>query len=276
MRLAVLTPIGPSHEGEKANCKESSEVAWKTCPGPFTEMRHFFLDDVDGWHGRAFARNVLLRRAKSWGADWVISLDATDIIYPAAFRRIGEAMEAHPEAQTIMGCLSLWFAPADVRKYELRDQFYYRSPYDICPLPFETLLREVNMGTIGTQSCVRMDLAWKLGFRCDLPAAEYFEFSTSCFANAPYVKIPHPIVVVDRSCGHAESNTDPFVHQGSRLDGALKAICEVWSERGRVPYTYDELEERWESRWTRTEDLFEESFFGDVVDNRHAYAKELD
>ncbi|MDH3462874.1 MAG: hypothetical protein OEM32_04525, partial [Acidimicrobiia bacterium] len=94
--------------------------------------------------------------------------------------------------------------------------------------------------------------------------AEFFEFTHACFANAPYVKIPHPIVVIDRACNHAKSDEDPFVHHGTRLTPALKAISQVWNQRGRTAFTYGELEDRWDARQYRTEDIWRERHVDDA------------
>ena len=165
-------------------------------------------------------------------------------------------LEKRPDVQTIMGCLSLWFNPRDCAQHGIVQQHIYRAEVDIAPMSWDELIANKNVGTVGTHSAVRMDLAWKLGFRPDLPAAEFFEFTHCCFASGPYAKIPHPLIVVDRSVNHSTKADDPFVHHGDRLNEAISAISEVWGDRGRIPFTYGELEERWRVRQYRTEDLF--------------------
>jgi hypothetical protein len=264
MKIAFLTPVGPGHETELENCYDSSSIAFRHDRGDFTEMRHIILDDSQGYWGRAAARNQLLIRARGWGADWVVYVDVTDIVHPRGIRRLSDAIAGKPDAQTVMGCLSLWFSPKQCYEHSIQVQHVYRPKADICPLSWDELIENCNIGTVGTHSAVRMDLAWRLGFLPDLPAAEFFEFTHACFANAPYVKMPHPLVVIDRAVNHATSDEDQMVHHGNRLTEALHAISDIWEERGRIPFSYDELEDRWLSRQKRTEDFWSDKTWTDL------------
>jgi hypothetical protein len=279
MKVAFLTPIGPSHEHRMPWVTESCETAFRVNRGPFTEMKNFFLDDSQGYWGRAAARNVMLGMAHGWGADWIIFIDATDVLHPRALMRVGEVLEKNPDVQTIMGALSLWWKPADAIRHEVgepgKTQHLYRAEADICPLSWDDLIEGSNMGTVGTHSAVRMGLAWKLGFRPDLPAAEYFEWTHVLFACAPFEKIPHPIVVIDRSTNHAFKADDPNVNHGPMLNESIAAITHAWGERGRVPLTYEELEERWSLRDYRTEDLVREMHMTDIAMDPHAHQREF-
>ena len=277
MKIAFLCPIGPSHEHREAAVTESCETAFRVNRGPFTEMRIFFLDDTKGYWGRAPGRNVLLGQANGWGADWIIFIDATDVLHARALLRVGQCIEKHPEVQTIMGCISLWWKPEDAIRHGIgqpgKGQHLYRVEADICPLSWDVLIERANMGTVGTHSAVRMDLAWKLGFRPDLPAAEFFEWTHVLFACGPYQKIPHPIVVIDKSTTHAFDKNKPEVNHGPMLNESIQAISSAWGDRGRVPLTYEELEERWAIRQYRTEDLLREMNLMDTVMDEHAIQK---
>jgi hypothetical protein len=277
MKIAFLTPLGPGHEHKRDVCVGSSEIAFRHDRGPFTEMHHFVLDDTKAYYGRAAGRNRLLRMARGWGADWIMFVDSTDVVHPRALRRMAEVLERDPDVQTIMGCLSLWFSPKDCVKHgiDAPNGHLYRAEADISPLTWEELIEHGNVGTVGTHSAVRMDLAWKLGFRPDLPAAEYFEFTHACFASAPYAKIPHPLIVVDRSTNHSSKDDDPTVNHGSALNESIQAITSVWGMRGRTPFSYHELEERWHVRQFRTQDFETEMTMLDIAMDEHVQMREF-
>jgi hypothetical protein len=263
------------------NCLESSEVAFRVDRGDFTEMKHFTLDDTEGYWGRAPGRNVMLGMARGWGADWLLFVDATDVVHPRALRRLSETIRKHPNVQTVVGCLSLWWNVVDTLKDEnLGDevgkaQHLYRSKYDIAPLRWEKLIEKKNVGTIGTHTAIRMDLAWKLGFRPDLPAAEFFEFQHVALASGQFEKIKHPLNVINRSANHANKADDPNVNHGPLLNEAILAVNQAWKDRGRVPLTYEELEERWGIRQYRTDDLIREMHITDIAMDDTAIMREF-
>jgi len=279
VKIAFCTPLGPNHESYLDNCLESSETAFRVDRGCFHEFRHFVLDDREGYWGRAPGRNVMLGMSRGYGADWVLFVDATDVVHPRALRRLADAIELQPEVQTVVGTLSLWWNPKDAAKHEIgapgKSQHLYRSPMDIAPMSWDDLIEHKNVGTIGTHTAVRMDLAWKIGFRPDLPAAEFFEFQHVCLASAPFVKLPHPLVVINRSAGHSWKADDHTISHGPVLNESISAVNKAWADRGRVPLTYEELEERWAIRQYRTDDLLREMHLTDIAMDEFTIQREL-
>lgn len=262
MRLAILTPVGPGHESIAPRSYLSTLAAWKLNQGPFSEFRTFFLDDTNAKHGRALARNILLERAyKGWNADWIINLDATDVLHPLAFRNIGLALRDHPEAQSVWGCNSMIvqtkhadqvatkssLRQTDPRNPELTHIF--RTRFDLQPLTWEALLQNSNIGTVGTTGCLRASLSYRMGFLPELPAAEHWEHLHACLSSAPFWKTHLPIVITDRVLRGSHDPNNPFVDHNPRLNASLAAITEIWRRRGRTPPSYLELEDRWLSRF---------------------------
>lgn len=266
-RLAILTPVGPGHESIATRAFLSALSAWKIHRGPFHEFRFFFLDDTQGKHGRALARNILLERAvKGWNADWVIHLDSTDLIHPKAFQALQHAFQQHPEALSFWGCHSLICHTQDAHAVAYQGSLLqqdpqhphlthiYRTRHDLQPMTWDLLLQNENVGTLGTLGCISAPLSYRVGFLPELPAAEFWEHLHSCLASAPFWKLPQPIVIVDRvlpsSNAHNDNpNADPLANHNPRLNAAIAAISETWRTRGRTPLSYHELEDRWLSRF---------------------------
>ena len=78
MRLAVITPVGPGHEGILP-LAAMSVVHLE--PHSFTEVLHVIVNDTEGKLGRSRARNLGMIEA-----DWYFFLDADDIVMPDAPR----------------------------------------------------------------------------------------------------------------------------------------------------------------------------------------------
>jgi glycosyltransferase involved in cell wall biosynthesis len=79
MRLAVITPVGPGHEGIFPFAAMS---VVHLIPHSFTEIIHVIVNDTKGELGRSRARNIGMETP----ADWYFFLDADDIIMPDAPR----------------------------------------------------------------------------------------------------------------------------------------------------------------------------------------------
>lgn len=86
LRCAVITPVGPGHlETFKNYCAPSVEIASRFKKGPFDEVKHFPIYDLDGMVGRSASRNLGVKTAVENGYDWLFFLDADDIMFEDAF-----------------------------------------------------------------------------------------------------------------------------------------------------------------------------------------------
>ena len=64
LRCAVITPVGPGHlETFKNFCAPSVEIARQFKKGPFDEIQHFPIYDLDGEVGRSASRNLGVKTA---------------------------------------------------------------------------------------------------------------------------------------------------------------------------------------------------------------------
>lgn len=266
MKVAVLSPVGPDHERFIPRAFSSAVTAWRADRGPFTGFEHFFFDDRRAYYGRALARNHLLARARSWGADWIINLDVTDLIHPLAFRAIGAELERDPRLGHICGCHSM-ILRREVALLSARDgaelepdasglYHVYRTRFDICPMSWDDVMENQSFGTSGTLTATRADVAWKIGFLPELPAGDVWEWTLCVMASTRFVKVPRPIVVIDRvTPGSGRGSAGSISDHADTLEVMLEVLTEHWKQRGRVPLTYSELEERWRSRFRRRRDF---------------------
>lgn len=84
MKLDVIIPVGPGHEGLVNEAIYSVKMACLTGQGPFTEVKVKAIDDTKGELGRSKARNTAIEASK---ADWLFFLDADDLMHPDALLR---------------------------------------------------------------------------------------------------------------------------------------------------------------------------------------------
>ncbi|MGR3583608.1 MAG: glycosyltransferase family A protein, partial [Pseudooceanicola nanhaiensis] len=103
---AVITPVGPGHAALfDQSCAPSVAQAKGWSLGPFSEVRHYVMDDTEGRHGRSNRRNDALRRAVEEGVEWVYFLDADDLMTPNAFEAFGRVIAAEPELEAVWGLI---------------------------------------------------------------------------------------------------------------------------------------------------------------------------
>lgn len=81
MKLDVIIPVGPGHEGLVNEAIQSVKIACLTSQGPFEEVKIKAINDTKGELGRSAARNTAIKASK---ADWLFFLDADDLMHPYA------------------------------------------------------------------------------------------------------------------------------------------------------------------------------------------------
>ncbi|WP_088625887.1 FkbM family methyltransferase [Oceanicola sp. 22II-s10i] len=106
MICAVITPVGPGHMHLlRDSCAPSVEQAKAWNMGPFSDVRHYVMDDTEGRHGRSARRNEAIAQAVEEGVDWVFFLDADDILTPNAFEAFGRVIAAEPDLDAVWGLI---------------------------------------------------------------------------------------------------------------------------------------------------------------------------
>lgn len=87
MNCSVITPIGPDHDKLFPECKASVEKAIATSKGPFAEIAHRPIDDVQGIKGRSASRNSEVVEAVADGAAGFFSLMRMTLSFQTLLRR---------------------------------------------------------------------------------------------------------------------------------------------------------------------------------------------
>ncbi len=168
MKLAVITPVGPGHEGILPLAVMSVMHLESYC---FDQITHVIVRDIDGKLGRSKARNLGMI-----DADWYFFLDADDIILPDATRFVlscGEEITAIFGAVLINGRVisqNLW------------------------PCRLEHIYEYGGLGTLSMGCFVRADVAREVRFDETLDKGEDFDF----YLRLPnFYKVKPPLVSIN-------------------------------------------------------------------------------
>ncbi len=150
MRLAVITPVGPGHEGILPLAAMSVINLEPWC---FNEIIHVIVNDTDGKLGRSRARN-----SGMIDADWYFFLDADDIIMPYAPRFVEKV---HDKFDAIFGAV------------QINGRV---TPQDKWPCRIEHLYEHGGQGTLCMGFFVKGEVARDLLFDETLDKGEDFDF----------------------------------------------------------------------------------------------------
>lgn len=93
LTCAVVIAVGPGHETLFNECATSVRRAFEESNGGFSNLIALRIDDPQGKLGRARVRNLGVDAAATHGADWILLLDADDLLSVNAFR----------DAQNVLG-----------------------------------------------------------------------------------------------------------------------------------------------------------------------------
>ena len=168
MRLAVITPVGPGHEGILP-LAAMSVVHLE--PHSFTEILHVIVNDTEGKLGRSRARNLGMIEA-----DWYFFLDADDIVMPDAPRFVdfvSQPMDAIFGAIQINGRV---------------------TAKNLWPCRIEDIYEHGGQGTLCMGFFVKAEVAREVRFDETLDAGEDFDF----YMRLPsFYKVKPPLVSVN-------------------------------------------------------------------------------
>ena len=185
---AVVTPIGPGHEGLYQECQESVSTSYKRAMGLFSHVFMVAVDDTQGLYGRSRARNMGVREALERRADWVFFLDADDLMAPFSFADASPFLLRYDAVWGRIYSFSRGLAP-EPRRHQLAE---IGSVVDILTHdPFLTL----QMGHF-----VRTRVAFRTPFDPHLDAGEDFDYYLRVWSKHQCVKIPYPLFFNRRGC----------------------------------------------------------------------------
>lgn len=168
MRLAVITPVGPGHEGILPMAALSVIQLQPYC---FTEILHIIINDTEGKLGRSKARNLGMV-----DADWYFFLDADDTIMPYAPRFVERTPD---EFAAIFGAV------------QINGRV---TPKNRWPCRIEDVHEHGGLGTICMGFFVKSEVAWDLKFDESLDKGEDFDF----YMRLPsFYKVKPPLVSIN-------------------------------------------------------------------------------
>lgn len=194
LTCAVITPIGPGHEGLYHECQASVDRAWHSSRGPFAGIHQIAIDDSAGKLGRSRARNDGIERAITLGAEWLFFLDADDLMAVEAF----EEMRPHVANQDAVWGLIVGQSPSESEPHLRVPQILTLGSLDEMLLfdPFLTL----QMGHF-----VRSSVAREVRFDESMNVGEDFDYYLRLWQNHRCVKV-QKIFFINR---HSRRSTGP-------------------------------------------------------------------
>ena len=224
---SIVIPAGPGHEEMVERAKESAIGAWRCSPGPFRRMQIIVEPDWDST-GAAKTRNRGLSSARG---EWVIFLDADDLLEERAFFSIEIAFMTYPKVLGIWGYWSEILRPGDET-----------PPYEEPPFSWEKMVQPPGL-PIGMTGVFHTRESRLLGFDETMPRTEGTEFCFAFACNWPVEMIEAPIVLVDHTAMSAYGRGV----QGGQTTRRTVLLRERYKERGRVPFTEEEFSARREA-----------------------------
>jgi len=169
MRLAVITPVGPGHEGILPMAALSVINLERWC---FDEILHVIVNDTEGKLGRSRARNLGMETF----ADWYFFLDADDVIMPYATKFVEKMND---EYAAIFGSV------------QINGRV---TPQDKWPCRIEHIYEHGGLGTFCMGFFVKGQVARNLLFDETLDKGEDFDF----YMRLPsFHKVKIPLVSIN-------------------------------------------------------------------------------
>ena len=179
-KCAVITPVGPGHEGLYEECLESINKSYDKGKGRFSEIIYIRVDDTEGRLGRSRARNSGIKEAAEQGADWLFFLDADDLMAPSAFEYASNYLDKY---DAVWG--SIWSIEEGQQARERDGQLSFLwSIEDVLSFdPFVSL----QMGHF-----VKTSVALSALFNESLDTGEDFDYYLRVWEKHKCIKMPLP------------------------------------------------------------------------------------
>ena len=212
MKCAIITPVGPGHEGlYQESCLPSIEAAAAYSRGPFQDIVPIMMDDTQALHGRSARRNDALQQATEAGIDWVFFLDADDLLSPMAFEAFGRIIAAAPELDGVWGLIC---------ELDPNGEPQLRETQAPEIESYAELLgtRPVNAIQIG--AFVRTEVAARYGFDVEMNTGEDYKFYYQVWRSHTCRKVPEIFFMNRRgqhSTGARSATGRDWVHVTNRL-----------------------------------------------------------
>ncbi len=179
---AVVTAIGPGHEAAYEDCSQSIQRAFKSAGGGFSNLLALRMDDPEGNLGSARARNLAIEAAASHGADWILFIDADDLLSEHAFREAKPYLENHD---------AIWG-----QVYTFQDgsnEAFKRDPQVEQAETIAQLLKHQPEMSLQTGHFMKTEIAQQFLFDESIQGGSEFDQYLRVWEQCRCAKIPHPI-----------------------------------------------------------------------------------
>ena len=184
MRCAVITPIGPGHERLIQQCSQSVQAAIQHSQGPFNEISAIVIDDTSGAMGRSSARNEAVRRAKSANIEWLLFLDADDLLFVNSFDLVKQYVNEYD---------AIWGNIVEVLPGS--NQVTLRIPQILTLSNIKELLLFDPYMTLQMGHFVRTEVAAKNPFNESMNTGEDFDYYLRLWSKHRCIKINDPLFI---------------------------------------------------------------------------------
>ena len=215
-KCAIITPVGPGHEGLYEECLASINKSYDDNKGRFSEIILVRVDDTDGRLGRSRARNKGIKQAAEQGAEWLFFLDADDLMAPSAFEYASNYLDDY---DAVWG--SIWSIEEGQQKAEEREGqlSFLWSIEDVLSFdPFVSL----QMGHF-----VKTSVALSALFDESLDTGEDFDYYLRVWEKHKCIKIPLPFFYNRRGI-HSQG---PRSATGGQWRQVVEGIIKKYRER---------------------------------------------
>ena len=203
MKLQVITPVGPGHEGTADRARESVAIAMEYSMGPFSEVRVLNVDDTKGELGRSKARNIAVEKAD---AEWLFFLDADDLMHPEALSHV----KLHPH-EAVFGLTTELVDGNVVTRYQVPEIKDYAS-----------LIKHNPFLTIKMGHFVRREVAANVPFDVSMDCGEDWDYYLRLWKRYDCRKVNAPFFIKVRG----QHSTGPRSATGRDWNIAVDKLLE--------------------------------------------------
>lgn len=180
--LAVITPVGPGHSVLVEQCRRSVQNAMQNPTSFFSIIEHILINDLEGILGPSGARNLGIKKAIEKRVDWLLFLDADDLLIPGSLEHIGHYLTAY---EAIWGQIYI-FNGNEGSAYKLPGQLEFTNN-------FRDILFTDPLLTIRTGHLLKRQVAIDVPFNEDMSSGEDFDHFLQIWTKYKCIKISQPI-----------------------------------------------------------------------------------
>lgn len=208
LTCAVITPNASRHESQARETSAAVERAIAHDKGPFSTISFLTSDDTSHILSRSEARNRAVKLAADRGFDWILFLDASDLLLPSAFAEITDPSSIYSAIWGMIVTLEKGKSRATIRQ----PQYMIETARQLAVLP--------PFATLQSSHFVRTDVAQRHPFDTRREAGEDLDYFLRIWEAEPCIKLHQPLLI-NRNWLHSD---EPRSVTNTDLKSALQAI----------------------------------------------------